>query len=91
MTTENRRIGQGVVQRFDADKGVGEIEAEDGKVFAVHRSALRDEALSGIFAGDIVEFRVGRNRFGRPAALDVRRIGWEDEEDEGGAPREWTF
>lgn len=91
MFTDKRRIGQGVVRRFDADKGVGEIEAENGAVFAVHRSALRDEALSGIFAGDIVEFRVGRNRFGRPAALEVRRIGWEDEEDEGGAPREWTF
>ncbi len=56
----------------------------------MHRSALQEDTLGGLHSGDIVEFRVGRNRFGRTAALDVHRIGWEDEPDDDG-PGEWTF
>ena len=82
---------QGVVKDFDLEKGMGEIEAESGEVFSVHRSALRDEALSGIYAGDIVEFSVGRNRHGRRVAQEVRRIGWEEGVGEDDEPREWNF
>jgi len=85
-----QRILQGTVQHFDAAKGQGEIQTEQGDAYAVHRSALRDDALSGIFPGDIVEFVAGRNRFGHRAALEVRRVGWE-EGDEDDSPREWTF
>jgi cold shock CspA family protein len=87
----NARTQQGTVQSFDSQRGVGEIRTESGEVFAVHRSALRDDALSGIFPGDIVEFVAGRNRFGRRAALEVRRVGWEDDGGEDDSPREWTF
>ena len=86
----NQRILQGSVQSFDPERGHGEIQTERGAVYAVHRSALRDEALSGIFPGDIVEFVPGRNRFGQRAALEVRRVGWEDGADDD-SPREWTF
>ena len=86
----SRRTLQGTVQSFDPDRGIGEIQTEAGEVFSVHRSELRDEALSGIYPGDIVEFVAGRNRFGRPAAQEVRRVGWDDD-DGGDNPREWTF
>jgi len=84
-----RRILQGTVLGFDAERGHGEIEADGGRVYAVHRNDLRDEALSGLYPGDIVEFVAGRNRFGRPAALEVRRVGWEEGGDD--SPGEWTF
>jgi len=85
-----QRILQGTVLSYDPDRGTGEVQTEAGETFAVHRSALRDEALRGIYPGDIVEFVAGRNRFGRTAALEVRRVGWDEEEDDGN-PREWTF
>lgn len=87
----SQRTLQGTVQSFDPDRGLGEIQTESGETYAVHRSALRDEALSGIYPGDVVEFVAGRNRFGRPAALEVHRVGWEDDEGDPDTPREWTF
>lgn len=86
-----QRILQGTVLQFDADRGLGEIQTESGETYSVHRNALRDEALSGIYPGDIVEFVAGRNRFGHKAALEVRRVGWEDDEGDDDSPREWTF
>ena len=84
-----RKIVQGTVRDFDPARGHGEVETEDGRVYAVHRNDLRDEALQGVYPGDIVEFVIGRNRFGRPAAQEVRRVGWEEGGDDG--PGEWTF
>ena len=85
------KVEQGVVKSFDPERGIGEVETARGEVLSVHRSSLRDDALKGVYPGDIVEFVSGRDRFGRRAALEIRRIGWEDEEDENAAPREWTF
>ena len=82
---------EGTVVEFDSEKGYGNIQTEEGDLLAVHRSAIADEGLMALHPGDVVEFRVGRNKFGRRAALEVRRIGWEDEENEDGSPREWTF
>lgn len=87
-----RRILQGTVLSYDAGRGAGEIQTEQGETFPVHRTALHEEAARGLHPGDIVEFTPGRNRFGHKAALEVRRIGWE--EDDAGTddePREWTF
>lgn len=82
---------QGVVKNFETTKGTGEIEMESGETISVHRTAI-DESSGGVLhLGDIVEFKVGRNRFGNRAALEVRRIGWEEEEETGDEPREWTF
>jgi cold shock CspA family protein len=86
----SQRILQGTVQSFDPTRGLGEIQTDAGEVFSVHRSALRDEALSGIYPGDIVEFVAGRSRFGQKAALEVRRVGWAEDADDD-SPREWTF
>ena len=86
----SQRTLQGTVQAFDDERGLGEIATESGEVYSVHRSALRDDALSGIYPGDIVEFVAGRNKFGHRAALEVRRVGWEDESEDD-EPREWTF
>lgn len=82
---------QGTVQHYDPQRGLGEIQTESGETFSVHRNELRDEALSGIFPGDIVEFVGGRNRFGHKAALEVRRVGWDEGDDDDGTPREWSF
>ena len=82
---------QGTVRSFDTGRGSGEIEADSGEMLQVFRSALRDEALSGLFAGDIVSFQIGRDRFGRRVAQEVRRIGWDEGEDPDAPPREWTF
>lgn len=82
---------QGTVRSFDAGRGSGEIEADNGNLFQVFRSALRDEALSGLFPGDIVSFMAGRDRFGRQVAQEVRRIGWDAGEDPDAPPREWSF
>lgn len=90
MATQRRL--QGTVRSYDVQRGQGEIATDRGELFPVHRSALRDDALKGLYPGDIVEFTPGRNRFGHKAALEVQRVGWEeDDSDEGDGPREWTF
>ena len=93
MSDKNKNIpvSKGSVKFYDLEQGRGEIEAENGEMLPVHRSALLDDALSGLYSGDIVEFKAGRDRFGRRSALEVRRVGWEEGEDEDAPPREWTF
>lgn len=81
---------EGIVKQFDTVKGTGIIEAESGEELPVHRSAIEDDSGGNLYPGDLVEYKLGKNRFGRRAALDVRRIGWE-EQDEDGEPREWNF
>ena len=71
----SKRSLQGIVQHYDPHRGLGEIQTEDGKTFSVHRNELRDDALSGIFPGDIVQFVAGRNRFGHQAAWAGTRRG----------------
>lgn len=81
---------EGKVIHFDPAKGAGIIETESGEELPVHKSALGEGQSVGLYAGDLVEFTVGRNKFGKRAAQDVRRIGWEEEEDSD-EPREWNF
>ena len=80
---------EGVVKEFDAQRGLGIILGQDGEELSVHHTAIADEGLRALHPGDIVSFSIGRNRFGRRCAVQVRRIGW----DEGGSdePREWSF
>jgi len=82
---------EGIVKHFDPDRGTGAIETESGDELFVHRSALADDGPRDLFPGDVVEYTLGRNRRGRPAAVNVRRIGWVEEEDDADEPREWTF
>ncbi len=83
-------MAEGVVRHFDPGKGTGIIEAENGEELPVHRSAIADDSGENLYPGDIVEYKLGKNRFGRRAALNIRRIGWEEQggDDE---PREWNF
>jgi len=80
---------EGTVKDFDTSRGMGTILAEGGEELSVHHSAIEDEGLRALHPGDIVEFSVGRNKFGKRCAVKVRRIGWE--EGSGDTPREWTF
>ncbi|MDH5753372.1 MAG: cold shock domain-containing protein [Deltaproteobacteria bacterium] len=83
---------QGIVQSFDQEKGHGIILTDDQEELPVHRSALAEESVSSLYPGDVVEFRVGKNRYGRRSALEVRRIGWDESHgDEDDEPKEWTF
>jgi CspA family cold shock protein len=79
---------EGVVREFDDRKGSGMIMTRDGEELPVHHSGIDEEGLRSLHPGDIVEFAIGRNKFGRRAAVAVKRIGWEEEADEA---REWTF
>ena len=81
---------EGKVISFDPDRGTGVIEADSGEELPVHRSALVDDQSAVLYPGDIVEFTLGRNKFGRRAAQQVRKIGW-DEEGDSDEPREWNF
>ncbi len=80
---------EGVVLHFDPRKGLGVVRAEDGEELSVHHSAIEDEGLRVLHPGDIVEFTLGRNKFGKRCAVKVKRVGWE--EGSGDEPREWTF
>lgn len=81
---------RGVVTDYDIERGRGTIEDEGGGEIRVFRSGLSDEGQRVLHRGDVVEFRVGRSKRGGRAAVDVVRIGWEEELADG-APREWTF
>jgi len=81
---------RGVVMEYDPEKGRGTIEEEGGGEIPVFRSGLGGEGQRVLYRGDVVEFRVGRSKRGGRAAVDVVRIGWEDEPVDG-SPREWTF
>jgi CspA family cold shock protein len=79
---------EGVVREFDLSRGSGMIFTRDGEELPVHHTGIAEEGLRALHPGDIVEFEIGRNKFGRRTAVAVRRIGWEEEADEA---REWTF
>ena len=81
---------KGTVKEFDPERGTGTIEEDSGGEIRVHRSGLGEDGLHMLHRGDVVEYRVGRSKRGGRTAVEVVRIGWE-EEPEDGAPREWTF
>ena len=83
-------MSEGKVLSYDLERGSGMIEADSGEELPVHRSALAEESNGALYPGDLVEFTVGRNKFGRRSAQNVRRIGWEEDGDSD-EPREWNF
>jgi cold shock CspA family protein len=83
-------MARGIVREFDSERGMGVIEEDSGGEILVFRSGLGEDGLRVLYRGDVVEYRVGRSRRGGRAALNVVRIGWEDEADDEN-PREWTF
>lgn len=80
---------RGIVRTFDHHRGVGMIEEEDGRrEVRVHRSGIAHNQPPDLHPGDVVEYEVGRSRYGGFTAVHVVRVGWEDE---GDSPGEWTF
>lgn len=63
----------GKVKRFNAEKGFGFIEGEDGKDVFVHFSAIAMEGYKTLEEGAAVEFDVIEGAKG-PQAVDVKPV-----------------
>ena len=66
-------MANGIVKWFDATKGFGFIEKEDGEDIFVHRSSINMSGLKTLDQGDSVTFDVEEGRRG-PAAQNVKKI-----------------
>lgn len=65
-------IFSGKVKWFDAQKGYGFIEREDGDDVFVHFSAIKDEGFKTLEEGQDVEFEIVEGDRGPQAANVVR-------------------
>ena len=65
----------GTVKWFNASKGYGFIEREDGPDVFVHFSAIRGEGFRNLEEGQSVEFTVEQGPKGLQAT-DVAVLGW---------------
>ena len=63
----------GKVKWFNAEKGFGFIEAEDGNDVFVHYSAIQVEGFKSLEEGQGVSFEVGEGARG-PQAANVTKI-----------------
>ena len=63
---------QGKVKWFNAEKGYGFIEGQDGKDVFVHFSAIEQEGFKTLDEGQEVEFEVVQGAKGPQAANVVR-------------------
>ena len=66
-------MANGVVKWFDAKKGFGFIEKEDGEDIFVHHSSINMSGFKTLDQGDSVTFDVGEGQRG-PAAKNVKKI-----------------
>jgi len=64
---------QGKVKWFNAEKGYGFIEGEDGKDVFVHFSAINDEGFKTLEEGQTVNFEVVEGARG-PQAANVSKL-----------------
>ena len=62
----------GIVKWFNAEKGYGFIEREDGGDVFVHFSAIQSEGFKTLEEGQAVEFDVVQGNRGEQAANVVR-------------------
>ncbi len=65
----------GTVKWFNASKGYGFIERENGPDVFVHFSAIRGEGYRNLEEGQRVEFTVEQGQKGLQAS-DVTLMGW---------------
>ena len=65
-------IYTGEVKWFDAQKGYGFIEREDGEDVFVHFSAIQEEGFKSLSEGDEVEFEIVEGDRGPQAANVVK-------------------
>jgi CspA family cold shock protein len=64
---------QGVVKWFNAQKGYGFIQPENGPDVFVHHSAIQSTGYRELQEGERVEFRITQGQKG-PQASDVVRL-----------------
>ena len=64
---------QGKVKWFNAEKGFGFIEREDGSDVFVHFSAIQSEGYKSLDEGQAVEFEVEEGARG-PQAANVEKL-----------------
>ncbi len=64
---------QGKVKWFNAEKGYGFIEREDGTDVFVHFSSIQGEGFKTLNEGDQVEFDITDSDRG-PQAANVRKV-----------------
>lgn len=65
---------QGKVKWFNAEKGYGFIEREDGDDVFVHYSAIQGEGFKTLDEGQLVEFEIVEGSRG-PQAENVVKLG----------------
>ena len=62
---------QGKVKWFNAAKGYGFIEQEDGEDIFVHYSAIESEGFKSLNEGDAVEYEISEGENGKSQAVSV--------------------
>jgi len=72
-TQEERRVPQGTVKWFNAEKGYGFIAEDGGPDVFVHYSAIEGTGYKSLEEGDRVEFEVSQGQKG-PQADNVRKV-----------------
>jgi CspA family cold shock protein len=66
-------MAEGTVKWFNAQKGFGFIEQDEGGDIFVHHSSIDMPGFKSLAEGDRVSFNVGRGKKG-PAAENVKKI-----------------
>jgi cold shock protein len=66
-------MAEGTVKWFNAQKGFGFIEQDEGGDIFVHHSSIDMPGFKSLAEGDRVSFNVGRGKKG-PAAENVRKL-----------------
>ena len=67
-------MAEGKVKWFNADKGYGFIEREDGDDLFVHFSEIQSEGFKTLDEGQAVEFEEATGQNGKQQATQVRAL-----------------
>ncbi|HET6497614.1 MAG TPA: cold-shock protein [Coriobacteriia bacterium] len=67
-------MAEGKVKWFNADKGYGFIEREDGDDLFVHFSEIQSEGFKSLDEGQAVSFTESTGQNGKQQATQVRAI-----------------
>jgi CspA family cold shock protein len=66
---------KGVVRWFNAKRGYGFIQMENGSDIFVHFSQIKgNDEYKILYENDKVQFTVGEGKKGRPEAIDVMKV-----------------